>query len=73
MTANQYTNIAASQSDGIAAVIDINHEFDAKQAEESGVDLKLLLVAQPIHSEEAGDIASMLVQSGAVRSVFVLE
>lgn len=56
---------------GIAAIIDAEHAFDATYAEQLGVNIDQLLVSQPDNGEEALEIAERLIRSGAVDLVVV--
>ncbi len=56
---------------GTAAFIDAEHAFDPRYARALGVDLNRLLVSQPDCGEQGLDIASSLVESGAVDLVVV--
>ena len=51
---------------GIAAFIDAEHAFDRNYAENLGVDIENLLIAQPDNGEQALEIAENLIRSGAV-------
>jgi recombination protein RecA len=51
---------------GVAAFIDVEHALDPVYAKALGVDVENLLVSQPDYAEQALEIASTLVQSGAV-------
>ena len=61
----------AQASGGTAAFIDAEHALDPTYARGLGVDLDNLLVAQPDYGEQALEIASILVASGAVDVVVV--
>ncbi len=54
------------QSGGIAAFIDAEHALDPAYAQNLGVDVDELLVAQPDNGEQALEIADELVRSGAI-------
>jgi recombination protein RecA len=56
---------------GIAAFIDAEHALDPQYAENLGVNLDDLYIAQPDTGEQALDIAEMLIRSGAVDLVVV--
>ncbi|MBB3753620.1 protein RecA [Mycolicibacterium sp. BK634] len=59
--------VASAQAQGgIAAFIDAAHELDPEYAEKLGVDTDALLVSRPDTSEQALEIADMLVRSGAL-------
>ena len=63
--------IATTQaSGGIAAIIDTEHAFDPEWAESLGVDLKTLIIKQPVSGELAIDIAEGLILSGVDLIVF---
>lgn len=51
---------------GTAAFIDAEHAFDRFYAENLGIDIENLLVAQPDNGEQALEIADHLIRSGAV-------
>lgn len=51
---------------GVAAFIDAEHAFDRNYAENLGVDIENLLIAQPDNGEQALEIAENLIRSGAV-------
>jgi recombination protein RecA len=64
--------IAEAQKEGGTAVfIDAEHALDPAYARKLGVDVDNLLVAQPDHGEQALEIASAFVSSGAVDVVVV--
>jgi recombination protein RecA len=64
--------IAEAQKEGGTAVfIDAEHALDPAYARQLGVDVDNLLVAQPDHGEQALEIASAFVSSGAVDVVVV--
>ena len=64
--------IAGAQKEGGTAVfIDAEHALDPVYARKLGVDVDNLLVAQPDHGEQALEIASAFVASGAVDVVVV--
>ncbi len=64
--------IAEAQREGGTAVfIDAEHALDPAYARKLGVDVDNLLVAQPDHGEQALEIASAFVSSGAVDVVVV--
>lgn len=71
MSNESYTAIAEAQQGGVTAVIDGYCTFDPQQAQKSGVDLSLLLVAQPADHEEAAEITEMLIKSKAVDTILV--
>jgi recombination protein RecA len=51
---------------GIAAFIDAEHAFDRYYAQNLGVDVANLLIAQPDNGEQALEIADNLIRSGAI-------
>lgn len=51
---------------GIAAIVDAEHAFDQFYAENLGVDIENLLIAQPDNGEQALEIADNLIRSGAI-------
>ncbi|UTW67809.1 recombinase RecA [bacterium SCSIO 12643] len=61
----------AQKQGGIAAIIDAEHAFDRFYAENLGVDIENLLIAQPDNGEQALEIADNLIRSGAVDIVVV--
>ncbi len=56
----------AQKSGGIAAIIDAEHAFDRFYAEQLGVDVNNLLIAQPDNGEQALEIADQLIRSAAI-------
>ncbi len=56
---------------GVAAYIDVEHALDPSYADNCGLDLTELLIAQPDSAEQALDITEQLVRSGAVDAVVV--
>ena len=56
---------------GIAAYIDVEHALDPNYANNCGLNLDGLLIAQPDSAEQALDITEQLVRSGAVDAVIV--
>ena len=56
---------------GIAAYIDVEHALDPNYADNCGLNLDGLLIAQPDSAEQALDITEQLVRSGAVDAVVV--
>ena len=56
---------------GVAAYIDVEHALDPSYADNCGLDLDELLIAQPDSAEQALDITEQLVRSGAVDAVVV--
>ena len=56
---------------GIAAFIDAEHAFDPEYAKKLGVDIDNLLVSQPDTSEQALEIADMLIRSGALSLIVI--
>ena len=61
----------AQKAGGIAAFIDAEHAFDRFYAENLGVDVNNLLIAQPDDGEQALDIAEQLIRSAAVDLIVV--
>jgi len=62
----------AQKAGGVAAFIDVEHALDPIYAKALGVDVDNLLVSQPDFAEQALEITSSLVSSGAV-DVLVLD
>jgi recombination protein RecA len=62
----------AQKSGGVAAFIDVEHALDPIYAKALGVDVDNLLVSQPDYAEQALEITSSLITSGAV-DVLVLD
>lgn len=56
----------AQKAGGICAIIDAEHAFDRFYAEQLGVDVNSLWIAQPDNGEQALDIAEQLINSGAI-------
>ncbi len=56
---------------GTAAFIDAEHALDPAYAKKVGVDINELLVSQPDYGEQALEIASALVNSGAVEIIVI--
>ena len=56
----------AQKKGGIAAFIDAEHAFDRTYAENLGVDVENLYIAQPDNGEQALEIADNLIRSGAI-------
>lgn len=56
----------AQKKGGIAAIIDAEHAFDRFYAEQLGVDVDNLLIAQPDNGEQALEIAEQLIRSSAI-------
>lgn len=56
----------AQKAGGIAAIIDAEHAFDRFYAEQLGVDVNNLLMAQPDNGEQALEIAEQLIRSSAI-------
>jgi recombination protein RecA len=61
----------AQKAGGTAAFIDAEHALDPAYARRLGVDIENLLVSQPDNGEQALEIASTLIESGAVAAVVV--
>ena len=56
----------AQKMGGVAAFVDVEHALDPIYAKALGVDVDNLLVSQPDYAEQALEITSSLIQSGAV-------
>ena len=56
----------AQKTGGVCAIIDAEHAFDRFYAEQLGVDVNNLWIAQPDNGEQALEIAEQLINSGAV-------
>ncbi|MEZ5354513.1 MAG: recombinase RecA [Bryobacteraceae bacterium] len=56
----------AQRNGGVAAFIDVEHALDPIYARALGVDVDNLLVSQPDYAEQALEITSSLISSGAV-------
>ncbi len=56
----------AQKKGGIAAIIDAEHAFDRFYAQQLGVDINNLLIAQPDNGEQALEIAEQLIRSSAL-------
>ena len=61
----------AQKAGGTAAFIDVEHALDPIYAENLGVDIDSLLVAQPDSGEQALEIAEALVRSGAIQLLVI--
>ena len=61
----------AQKVGGIAAFIDAEHAFDRFYAANLGVDIDILLIAQPDNGEQALEIADQLIRSAAVDIIVV--
>lgn len=61
----------AQKAGGSAAFIDAEHALDPKYACALGVDVDNLIVSQPDHGEQALEIASALICTGAIDLVIV--
>ena len=61
----------AQKKGGTAAFIDAEHALDAVYAQNLGVNIKELLIAQPDTGEQALEITEALVRSGAVDIVVI--
>jgi recombination protein RecA len=61
----------AQKAGGVAAFIDAEHALDPGYARKLGVDTDNLLVSQPDHGEQALEITSALVASGAVDVIVI--
>jgi RecA/RadA recombinase len=51
---------------GIAAFIDVKHDFDRNYAEELGVDIENLIISQPDNNNEALEVSDNLIRCGAI-------
>ena len=56
----------AQKNGGVCAIIDAEHAFDRFYAEQLGVDVNNLWIAQPDNGEQALEIAEQLINSGAI-------
>lgn len=56
----------AQKMGGVCAIIDAEHAFDRAYAEQLGVDVNNLWIAQPDNGEQALEIAEQLINSGAI-------
>ena len=56
----------AQKAGGIDAIIDAEHAFDRFYAQQLGVDVNNLLIAQPDNGEQALEIAEQLIRSSAI-------
>jgi recombination protein RecA len=64
--------IAQAQADGgAAAFIDAEHALDPTYARKLGVDIDSLIVSQPDYGEQALEITSALISSGAIDVVVI--
>jgi len=61
----------AQKNGGIAAFIDAEHAFDRFYAENLGVNIDELIIAQPDSGEQALEIADNLIRSGAVDVIVI--
>jgi recombination protein RecA len=61
----------AQKKGGLAAIIDAEHAFDKSYAQNLGVDVDSLMIAQPDDGEQALDIAEHLIRSGAIDIVVI--
>ena len=61
----------AQKAGGIAAFIDAEHAFDRFYAENLGVNIDDLIIAQPDSGEQALEIADNLIRSGAVDIIVI--
>jgi len=57
---------SAQKAGGMAAFIDVEHALDPNYARQLGVDVDNLLVSQPDYAEQALEITSALISSGAI-------
>ena len=56
----------AQKMGGICAIVDAEHAFDRFYAQQLGVDVDNLYIAQPDNGEQALEIAEQLINSGAI-------
>jgi recombination protein RecA len=61
----------AQKQGGIAAMIDAEHAFDRFYAQNLGVDVNSLLIAQPDNGEQALEIAEQLIRSAAIDIIVI--
>ncbi len=61
----------AQKLGGIAAIIDAEHAFDRFYAENLGVDVNNLWIAQPDNGEQALEIAEQLIRSSAIDIIVI--
>ncbi|NCF43138.1 MAG: recombinase RecA [Bacteroidetes bacterium] len=61
----------AQKAGGIAAFIDAEHAFDRFYAQNLGIDIDNLIIAQPDNGEQALEIADNLVRSGAIDMIVI--
>jgi recombination protein RecA len=61
----------AQKAGGSAAFIDAEHALDPKYARKLGVDVEKLIVSQPDRGEQALEIASALIATGAVDLIVI--
>ncbi len=61
----------AQKAGGVAAIIDAEHAFDRFYAENLGVDVNNLWIAQPDNGEQALAIAEQLINSGALDIIVI--
>ncbi len=61
----------AQAAGGVAAFVDAEHALDPTYARKLGVDVDNLLVSQPDYGEQALEITSALISSGAIDVVVV--
>ncbi|HEY1758207.1 MAG TPA: recombinase RecA [Bryobacteraceae bacterium] len=61
----------AQAAGGVAAFVDAEHALDPTYARKLGVDVDNLLVSQPDYGEQALEITSALIASGAIDTVVV--
>lgn len=61
----------AQKNGGVAAIIDAEHAFDRFYAENLGVDVNNLWIAQPDNGEQALAIAEQLINSGALDIIVI--
>ena len=61
----------AQKAGGMAAFIDAEHAFDRGYAEKLGINLNMLLIAQPDNGEQALEITEHLISSGAIDIIVI--
>ncbi|ALD66180.1 recombinase RecA [Spiroplasma cantharicola] len=61
----------AQKNNGRAAFIDAEHALDPRYAQNIGIDIKNLVVAQPDSGEQALDILEMLIKSNTIDIIVV--
>lgn len=64
--------IALTQPEGIVALIDMEHVFKAEYAASCGVELETLLICQPDGTDDALELASLLIASNSIDLLVIL-